>query len=197
MTARAAIAVVGAVARARVAGDEGPQGEDQDLVVEGEAAPSQRAGARGRLPRHARRGLRLPAHRRVPAEQGRLVRAGATRPSARAAQGRSHHRQSAGRPSATRRTRRCSRCTPSTVCRPMPPRSVRASRTSRRCSPTRSCTSRTPRRPVQHDGPDHRPHLADRQGPARHHRVAAEGGQDVRGEDDRPFDRAQQPRGAS
>ena len=44
--------------------------------------------------------------------------------------------------------------------------------------PRREAAPREPERPDQHDGADHRPHVADRQGPARHHRVAAEGRQD-------------------
>ena len=39
--------------------------------------------------------------------------------------------------------------------------------------PRRAAAPRGPVRPDQHDGADHRPRLADRQGPARHHRVAA------------------------
>ena len=46
-----------------------------------------------------------------------------------------------------------------------------------------------PERPEQHDGADHRPRLADRQGPARHHRLAAQGRQDDDHEDDRHVDR--------
>ena len=52
-----------------------------------------------------------------------------------------------------------------------------------------------PADPTQHDGADHRPRVADRQGPAGHHRVAAEGRQDDDHEDDRQVDRAEQPRG--
>ena len=49
--------------------------------------------------------------------------------------------------------------------------------------------------PQQHDGAHHRSDLADRQGPARHHRLATEGRQDHDHEDDRHLDRTEPPRG--
>ncbi len=52
--------------------------------------------------------------------------------------------------------------------------------------PRRAAPPRDARRPEQHDGADHRPHLADRQGPARPDRVAAQGRQDHGHEEDRP-----------
>ena len=59
----------------------------------------QRAGRRVGLPRHARRGLRLPPREGLPAEPRRLLHPGQARPPVRAAQGRPHHRrQPTGRP---------------------------------------------------------------------------------------------------
>ena len=62
--------------------------------------------------------------------------------------------------------------------------------------PRRAPHDGAPVRPVEHDRPDHRPDRADREGPARPDRVAAEGRQDLGDEADRPLDRDQQPRGA-
>jgi transcription termination factor Rho len=59
--------------------------------------------------------------------------------------------------------------------------------------PDEKLRAREPERPAQHDGADHRPDLAHRQGPARHHRVAAQGRQDHDDEDHRDRDRANNP----
>ena len=63
------------------------------------------------LPRPARRGLRLPARQRLPAQPRRRLRAGAPHPPVRAAQGATTSPASAVPPAATRRTRRCWRST--------------------------------------------------------------------------------------
>ena len=62
--------------------------------------------------------------------------------------------------------------------------------------PDDEAAPRAARRPERDHRPHRRPHLADRQGPARADRVAAEGGQDHDPQADRLLDRAQQPRGA-
>ena len=89
------------------------------------------------------------------------------------------------------------RSTPSTASIPRRPRHRPRVRGPHGAVPGRAAAPRERVRPQQHDGPDHRPHLADRQGPARHHRVAAEGRQDDDHEDDRHVDRAQPSRGRS
>ncbi len=177
-------------------GTDGPQGDDAG-ARRGRprvAAGRQRAGAGVRLRRHARRGLRLPARQGLPAEQGGLVHPGQARPPVRAAQGRPHHRdEPAGRsqreePGAARRAH-------DQRCRPRAGAAASALRGPDGVVPRREPPPRGSQRPRQHDGADHRPRVADRQGPARHHRVAAEGGQDDGDEDDRQVDRAEQPRG--
>ena len=132
-------------------------------------------------------------------EPRRRLRLGPPGPPARPAQGRPPRRARRARPAATRRTRRCCASTPSTARTPTRPSATgRASRTSRRCSPTSGCASRSRDDPTQHDGAHRRPHLADRQGPARPHRVAAQGRQDHDHEADRPLDRdATTPRSTS
>ena len=150
--------------------------------------PDAGAGRRVGLPRHARRGVRLPAREGLPAEPRRRLHPGQAGPPVRPAQGRPRHRaEPAGRPQreepgaarGPHRQRRRPRGRP-------PPSPVRGPHGA---VPRREAAPRGPRRPDQHDGADHRPRGPDRQGPARHHRVAAEGRQDVRDEDDRHVDR--------
>ena len=62
--------------------------------------------------------------------------------------------------------------------------------------PRLAVAARARRRPGRDHRPHHRPDLADREGPARSDRVAAEGGQDDDHQADRVLDRAQQPRDA-
>ena len=156
-------------------------------------AGQQRAGRDRGLPRHPRRGIRLRAGRQLSRQQERFVRARQAVAPVRAAQGRSRGRHVApGRPQ---------REEPGDARDPQGQRSV-----ARRCQEAASI--RRPDRLVprlaaadgrsiragQHDGSHHRPRLADRQGAARHHRVAAQGRQDHHHEDDRGVDREEQSR---
>ena len=106
------------------------------------------AGQRGRLPRPARRGLRLPPRQRLPGQPRRRVHPGEADPPVRLAQGRPRHRPQPARrsqreePGAARDPHRQRR-------RPrdgQDPAAVRGPH--RRCSPTRSCASRTPATPT-------------------------------------------------
>ena len=128
--------------------------------------------SRSRAARPARRGLRLPAGQGLPAVEGRRVRVGEAGPPVRPAQGRPHQgRQPARRsqreePGAAAH-RRGQRQGPRAGPQPPPVRGPHAA------VPRREAQDGARRRPDQHDGPDHRPDLADREGPARPHRVAA------------------------
>ena len=155
----------------------------------------QRRARRGRgPPRPARRGLRLPAGQGLPAEpddvyvsvkqarqfglrKGDLI-TGASRPASRNEKN-----------PALLRIDTVNGVDPEQARGPPPLRGPHPA------VPRRELRLETRRRPGQHDGPDRRPHRPDRQGPARPHRVAAQGGQDHDHEADRPVDRDQQPRG--
>ena len=78
-------------------GQEGPQGEDRELLDDDGQPQSQRAGRSVGVPRHARRGLRLPPGQRLPRRARGRVHPRQARPSVRAAQGRPHHGQVAPR----------------------------------------------------------------------------------------------------
>ena len=105
-------------------------------------------------------------------EPRRRLHPGEAHPPVRAAQGRLRHRpQPSGRaqreePGDARDPHRQRR-------RPRQGQEPAAVRGPHRAVPRRAAEAGEPGRPDQHDGADHRPRLADRQGPARHHRVAA------------------------
>ena len=155
----------------------------------------QRARRRRGLPRHPRRGLRLPACQRLSAEQGRRLHPVEARSPVRPAQGRPHHRQGpSGRtqreePGPARGVHR-------QRWRPRARQEAAALREPHRTVPRSASDAGGSERSVEHDGSHHRSRVTDRQGPARHHRVAAQGRQDDDHEDDRQVDRTQQPRGA-
>ena len=96
-------------------------------------------------------------------------------------------------PCATRRTPPCCASTRSTAPTPSRPQAPPV-RGPDPALPDDKLRSRLERR-REHDGAHRRPHRTDRQGPARAHRVAAEGRQDHHREADRPVGRDQQPRG--
>ena len=116
-------------------GQEGPQGDDRDLLEVEEPISNEPVAGR-RLPRHARRGLRLPPCQRLPAEPRRRLHPGQARPPVRPAQGRPDHR--------ARSARGSQREEPGVARDPHRQRSRsrgdrgagHASRTSPRCSPT-------------------------------------------------------------
>ena len=129
-------------------GLDGPQGDDDGAARRGRRRrrPRRRVGRAGRrvgLPRHARRGLRLPPRRRATCRAATTPTSRSSWPASTACARATTSPGSAGRPAATRRTRRCSRSTPSTAAIPRRPAGGPGSRTSRRCSPTSGCASRT------------------------------------------------------
>ena len=118
-------------------------------------------------------------------------------PPVRPAQGRPRHRHAAARPAATRRTRRCCASTPSTAWTPSRPATGPRFEDLTPLFPDEKLRLESAADPTNMTARIIDLDLADRQGPARPDRVAAEGGQDHDHEDDRHVDRAQQPRGAS
>ena len=145
--------------------------------------------------RPARRGLRLPAHERLPRRPQRRVRLGVAGAPLRPAQGRLRE----GRDPPAREQREV----PGARARRPHQRhdarrgaQPRALRRPHAAVPRLEAAARARRRPERDHRPHHRPDLADRKGPARPDRVAAEGGQDHDHQADRVLDRAQQPRDA-
>ena len=97
------------------------------------------------LPRHARRGLRLPPREGLPAEPRRRLHPGQAGPPVRPAQGRPRHRHEPAGGAQREEPGAARRSTPSTAATPRRPAGGPGSRTSRRCSPTSGCASRTRR----------------------------------------------------
>ena len=160
----------------------GPRGAAEPVEVEG-------------LPRPARRGLRLPAGRRgyLPSKDDVYVSVKQVRQFGLR---KGDHVKGASRPAlrneknpALLRIDQVNGVDPE---RGPPPPPLRGPHPA---VPRREAAPGDRRRPGEHDGADHRPDLAHREGPARPHRVAAQGRQDHDHEADRPVDRDQQPRG--
>ena len=172
-------------------GPTGPQGDDAGFVEARRrvAAGQQRAGRGVRATSTCATRATASSASRATCQPGGLLHPGQAGPPVRAAQGRPHHRhQPPGRPQreepgAARRAHGQRR-------RPRAAKRRPRFEDLTALFPDENLRLEDPADPDQHDGADHRPRVADRQGPARHHRVAAEGRQDDDHEDDRHVDRA-------
>ena len=186
-TAAAAAVVAASRERPERPGRPGPRG-----ALAGRARPGQGAA------RPARRGLRLPADERLPRRARKDVYVSVSQ-ARRFALRKGDAIEGACRPAGAEREvpgadphRHDRRADARRGPRASPLRGPHAA------VPRRAAPPRAGRRPAEHHGADRRPHLADRQGPARDDRLAAEGRQDDDHEADRPLDRgATTPRSTS